>query len=218
MSLSSDSIKLTGDAAYPYMEPPLPIITFSNYDATVITINDSLDGGLICNSDIQLSGNLTDNSASNNACIYFNNTMTNISGVLNCSTNGLITSSMCGANLTNIPSVQFNNDSVNVSGTYVNISGVLNCSTNGLITSSMCGANLTNIPSIEFNNDSVNVSGTYMNVSSAMKLSYSSIDSNGLPVSDVPVLEGDFTWAVSGAVYCYNTTVDNKTLHTLAIV
>ena len=53
MSLSSDSIKLTGDAAYPYMEPPLPIITFSNYDATVITINDSLDGGLICNSDIQ---------------------------------------------------------------------------------------------------------------------------------------------------------------------
>jgi hypothetical protein len=175
MSLSSDSIKLTGDAAYPYMEPPLPIITFSNYDATVITINDSLDGGLICNSDIQLSGNLTDNSASNNACIYFNNTMTNISGVLNCSTNGLITSSMCGANLTNIPSVQFNNDSVNVSG-------------------------------------------TYMNVSSAMKLTYSSIDSNGLAVSDVPVLEGDFTWAVSGAVYCYNTTVDNKTLHTLAIV
>jgi hypothetical protein len=150
---------------YKYLQPPLPISAFSQHEGSVITLADSLGGAFQCHGDLMLSERITDGSVSNTQSIYFSEGYFNVSSVLNCSTNGLVTSSMYGANVTETPSIIFMDDCISVSCTTFSVNGVMNCETNRIVTTGTYGNNTTDIPSINFVNDNINVSCTNMNVS-----------------------------------------------------
>ena len=153
---------------YKYLQPPLPKSAFSHHKGSVITLADSLGGALQCHGDLMLSECIIDGSISNTQSICFNDGYFNVSSILNYSTNGLVTSSMYGANVMKTSSIIFVDDCISASCTTFSVNGVMNCEMNCIVPTGTYGNSTTEIPSINLVNDCINLSCTNMNMSGVL--------------------------------------------------